>query len=104
MANRLKKDDMVIVTAGKDKGKTGRILKIMRDEGRVIIEGVNLIKRHQSPRKFREAGIIEREASIHVSNVMLIDPESNKPTRVRVSVDGEGKKTRIAVKSGASID
>lgn len=102
MGLRLKKDDLVQVVTGKDKGKTGRILKVL-DTGKVIVEGVNMIKRHQSPRKFKESGIIEREAPIQISNVMLVDPQTNTPTRVRVG-EKDGKKVRVAVKSGAVID
>jgi large subunit ribosomal protein L24 len=102
MANRLKKDDLVQVVTGRDQGKQGRILKVL-EEGRVLVEGVNVMKRHQSPRKYKEAGIIEREAPIDVSNVMLVDPQTNKPTRVR-SGEKDGKKVRIAVKSGAVLD
>ncbi len=104
MANRLKKDDLVVVIAGSDKGTTGRILKVLPEDDRVLVEGVNVIKRHQSPRKFREGGIIEKEAPIHISNVMLVDPETEKPTRVRIGADKDGKKVRIAVKSGAVLD
>ncbi|MEM1416236.1 MAG: 50S ribosomal protein L24 [Myxococcota bacterium] len=102
MAVRLKKDDLVAIVAGKDKGQTGRILSIVGE--RVVVEGVNLMKRHQSPRKYRETGIVEREAPIHVSNVMLVDPETEKPTRIRMGEDKDGNKVRIAVKSGAVID
>ena len=106
MAIRLKKDDKVVVIAGRkeDKGKVGRILVVDHESGRVVVEGVNVIKRHQSPRKFREAGIVEKEASIDASKVMLVCPETEKPTRVRIGRDKEGKKIRIAVKSGAVID
>ena len=104
MAVRIKRDDLVVVIAGKDKGATGRVLKVIRDQDRVIVEGVNIVKRHQSLRKYREAGIIEREAPIHVSNVMLVDPKTEKPTRVRMGTDKDGKKVRIAVKSGDVID
>lgn len=102
MANRLKKDDLVQVVTGRDQGKQGRILKVL-EEGRVLVEGVNVMKRHQSPRKYKEAGIIEREAPVDASNVMLVDPQTNKPTRVR-SGEKDGKKVRIAVKSGAVLD
>lgn len=106
MAIRLKKDDKVVVIAGRkeDRGKVGRILVVDLAAGRVIVEGINVIKRHQSPRKFREAGIVEKEAPIDASNVMLVCPETEKPTRVRMGRDKEGKKVRIAVKSGAVID
>ena len=104
MGQRLKKGDKVIVIAGKDKGATGNVLKVMPLE--VIVEGVNRVKRHQSPQKFREAGIIEKEATIDQSNVMLIDPKTDKPTRVRFEADKKdpNKKVRIAVKSGAVIE
>lgn len=97
---RIKRDDLVVVIAGKDKGATGRVQRLNGD--RVLVEGVNKIKRHQSAQKFKEAGIVEREAAIHVSNVMLVDPTTQKPTRVRSKVE-DGKKVRVA-KSGAKID
>ena len=102
MAIRLKTDDKVVVIAGKYKGETGQILAVQGD--RVIVEGVNVRKMHRSPRKYREAGIIEREAPIHASNVALVDPESEKPTRVRMGTNDEGQKVRIAVRSGAVLD
>jgi large subunit ribosomal protein L24 len=102
MGNRLKKDDLVQVVAGRDKGKQGRILKVL-EEGRVLVEGVNVMKRHQSPKKFKEAGIIEKEAPIDASNVMIVDPQTNTPTRVRAG-EKDGKKVRVAVKSGAVLD
>ncbi len=98
----LKKDDLVVVITGTDKGKEGRILKVQKD-GRLIVEGINTRKRHQSARKFREAGIVEFQAPIDASNVALIDPETKKPTRVRMG-DKDGKKVRIAVKSGTVLD
>ena len=103
MAKRIRKDDEVIVIAGAAKGQKGRVLAVT-DDGRVIVEGVKVMKRHQSPRKYREAGIIEREAPIHASNVALVDPESEKPTRVRMGTNDEGQKVRIAVRSGAVLD
>ncbi len=104
MASRIKKDDLVVVIAGKDKGTQGRVLKVIADKNRVLVEGVNRVKRHQSAQKYRETGIVEREAPIHVSNVMLLDPQSNKPTRVRAGKAEDGKKTRVAVKTGAVLD
>ena len=104
MGHRLKKGDTVEVIAGKDKGIRGQILKVMPRE--VIVEGANRIKRHQGPRKYQETGIIEKEATIDQSNVMLIDPKTDKPTRVRFEADEKDpkKKVRIAVKSGAAIE
>ena len=102
MGNRLKKDDLVQVVGGRYKGKQVRILKVL-EEGRVLVEGVNVMKRHQSPKKFKEAGIIEKEAPIDASNVMIVDPQTNTPTRVRAG-EKDGKKVRVAVKSGAVLD
>lgn len=104
MAQRIKKDDMVVVISGRDKGAKGRVLKVLLDQDRVIVEGVNRVKRHQSARKFKEPGIVEKEASIHLSNVMLLDPKTEKPTRVRAGTDKDGNKVRVAVKSGATLD
>ena len=102
MGTRLKKDDLVVVISGKDKGQEGRIVDIRKD-GRVVVDGINLVKRHQSPMKFREAGIVEHPAPLDPSNVMLKDPESGKPTRVRFE-ERDGAKVRVAVKSGATIE
>src|SRR5689334_20118220 len=105
MGNRIKKDDMVVVISGRDKGARGRVLKVDVESQRVLVEGVNRVKRHQRPTpKMQTGGIIEKEASIHISNVMLLDTKSDKPTRVRFGEDKEGKKTRIAAKSGATLD
>ena len=103
MAARIKKDDLVVVIAGKDKGKRGRVLKI-RQDGRVLVQGVNVVKRHQSAQRYSEAGIIEKEAPIQESNVMLVDPKTDAPTRVRSGVDKDGNKVRVAVKSGTVLD
>ena len=103
MPARVRKDDQVVVIAGKDKGARGRVLKVL-DE-RVIVEGVNRVKRHQKPtQKHPQGGIIEKEISIHVSNVMPLDSKSDKPTRVKVGKDKDGRKVRLAVKSGAVLD
>ncbi len=104
MARRLKKDDLVVVISGKDKGTTGRILKLDTDTDRVIVEGVNRVKRHSKPTPQQpEGGIIEKEAPIHSSNVMLADPKDQAPTRVRAGSDKDGKKVRVAVKSGSVL-
>jgi large subunit ribosomal protein L24 len=105
MAHRLKKDDLVVVIAGRSKGEVGRILKVDAEKSRVIVEGVNRVKKHQKPTpRNPTGGIVEVEAPIHVSNVMLQDPKEEAPTRVRMGVDKDGKKVRIAVKSGSVID
>lgn len=104
MGSRIKKDDLVVVVAGADRGVRGRVLRVLPDANRVIVEGVRRVKRHQSPRMYREGGIVEREAPIDMSNVMLVDPKTEEPTRVRFGEDSEGKKVRIAVKSGTVVD
>ena len=104
MGIRVKKDDQVVVIAGKDKGAKGRILRVLREEDRVIVEGVNRVKRHTKPTpKNPSGGIIEKEAPIHISNVMLLDTKTDQPTRVRFE-EKDGKKVRVAVKSGTALD
>ncbi len=103
MAVRIKKDDNVVVIAGKDKGSRGRVLGLL-DDGRVLVEGVNIVKKHRSPQKYAEGGIIESEAPLHASNVMHVDPKTEEPTRVKAGEDKDGNKVRIAVKSGSVLD
>lgn len=101
----VRKGDTVEVIAGKEKGKRGKVLRVFPDKGRVVIENVNMIKKHQRPtQKIRQGGIIEREGSIHLSNVMLLDPRQEKPTRVAVRILADGRKARVAKKSGEMID
>jgi large subunit ribosomal protein L24 len=102
---RIRKNDLVEVIAGKDKGKRGKVLQVIREKNRVIVQGVNFIKRHTRPNPQRniKGGIAEREASVHVSNVMLVDPENDKLTRIGVKVLADGRKVRVA-KSGAVLD
>jgi large subunit ribosomal protein L24 len=107
---KIRRDDMVKVITGKDSGKTGRVLRVDRERSRVFVEGMNIQKRHQRPRTLRDVqrggeagGIIEREGPIHVSNVMLLDPKTNEPTRVAIKREG-GKRERVAKKSGEAID
>lgn len=99
----LKVGDKVIVIAGSNKGKEGTIKKVLRKENRVIIEGVNLVKKHQKGNGQESGGILEIEAPIHASNVMIIDPKTKKPTRIGKKVDKD-KKVRIALKSGEKLD
>lgn len=100
---KLKTGDKVVVVAGSNKGKEGKITKVL--DSRVIVEGVNIVKKHLKPKNNNGTGeIIEVEAPIHVSNVMLLDPKTKKPTKVRVEKDNKGKKIRISKKSNEKID
>ena len=99
----LKVGDKVIVIAGSNKGKEGTIKKVLKKENRVIIEGINLVKKHQKGNGQESGGILEIEAPIHASNVMIIDPKTKKPTRISKKVDKD-KKVRIAIKSGEKLD
>ena len=102
----IRKNDQVLVRAGKDRGKRGRVLSVIPDKNRVIVEGVNMIKRHTrpNPQKNIKGGIVEREAAIHLSNVMLIDPETSEPTRIGSKTMPDGTRVRIGRKSGAVVD
>ncbi len=105
MHARVRKNDQVMVITGKNKGKTGKVLQVLPAEGRVLVEHVNLVKRHtRANNKNRTGGIVEKEAPIAISNVMLIDNKSGKRTRVRHTTTKEGKKIRIAARSGAPIE
>jgi large subunit ribosomal protein L24 len=111
MAHKIRRDDTVMVIAGKDKGKTGRVLRVDPKRNRVFVEGLSMIKRHQRPEQLRDTqrqssvagGVIEREGPIHISNVMIIDPKTDKPTRVG-STREDGKRVRIALRSGTKIE
>ena len=104
MAARLRKGDLVVVISGKNKGKQGKIARVLADSDRVVVEGINLIKRHLRPTaKNPSGGILEKEAPLHASKVMPVDPKTGKPTRVRFQTDDKGKKMRIAVKSGEEL-
>ena len=101
---KVRKGDNVVVLAGKDKGKTGEVLRAWPKVQRVLVQRVNMVKRHMRASTAQAAGIVEMEASIHVSNVALIDPSSDKPTRVGFKVIGGGRKVRVARRSGEVID
>ncbi|HEX4806976.1 MAG TPA: 50S ribosomal protein L24 [Conexibacter sp.] len=106
MPARIRRDDEVVVIAGKDRGKSGRVLRVDPAKQKVFVEGLNIVKRHQRPLPGRPdavAGVIEREGPIHISNVMLLDPKDGKPTRVGIEVR-EGRRFRIARRSGTAID
>ena len=100
----IKKNDTVVVLAGQDKGKTGKVLKVLVDENRALVEGVNMVSKSTKPSaKNPQGGIVKQEAPIHISNLSLVDPKSGKPTRVGINVAEDGKKVRIAKKSGEEI-
>ena len=102
MAMKIKKGDQVIVITGRDKGKTGEVIQAMPKESKVLVRGINLVKRHTKPTQENAGGIVSKEKPIHVSNVALIDPKSGKATRVGIKLD-KGQKVRIAKKSGEVI-
>ena len=100
----IKKNDTVVVLAGQDKGKTGKVLKVLVDENRALVEGVNMVSKSTKPSaKNPQGGIVKQEAPIHISNLSLVDPKSGMPTRVGIKVAEDGKKVRIAKKSGEEI-
>ena len=100
----IKKNDTVVVLAGQDKGKTGKVLKVLVDENRALVEGVNMVSKSTKPSaKNPQGGIVKQEAPIHISNLSLVDPKSGKPTRVGIKVAEDGKTVRIAKKSGEEI-
>jgi large subunit ribosomal protein L24 len=94
---RIKKNDTVLVRAGKDRGKRGRVLQVLPDKGRVVVEGVGMVKRHTRPNPQRniKGGILDKESAIHISNVMLVDAESNQPGRIGIRVEGDGTRVRV---------
>jgi large subunit ribosomal protein L24 len=107
MAAKIKKGDTVIVITGRDKGRSGEVIEMRRDDNRVLVRGINMIKRHQRQSATQEGGIISKEAPIHLSNVALTDPKDGKPTRVGFKIVGKGeerKKVRVAKRSGVEID
>ncbi len=106
MSMRIRRDDEVVVIAGKDRGKTGKVLRVDRSKQRVYVEGMNIVKRHQRPTQLNpnaEAGVVEREGPIHISNVMLLDPQTNKKTRVGVTREG-GVYQRVTKASNTKLD
>ena len=99
-----KTGDKVVVIAGKDKGKEGKILKTLAKENKVVVENVNVVKKHQKGNGQVPGGIIDMEAPIHASNVMILDPKTKKPTRIGHTIDKNGKKIRVTKKSNSSLD
>lgn len=101
---KIKKGDTVVVTTGRDAGKKGSVLKVLPKENRVVVQGVNVVKRHSKPSMAGPGGIQEKEASIHVSNVAIADPKTGKPSRVGYKILKDGTKVRVAKASGEVID
>jgi large subunit ribosomal protein L24 len=100
---KIRKGDKVVILTGKDKGRSGEVLQVMPKEDRAIVRGMNIVKRHQRQSASQEAGIVAKEASIHLSNLAIADPQDGKPTRVGFKIEGD-KKVRVAKRSGVSID
>jgi large subunit ribosomal protein L24 len=107
MAAKIRKGDKVIVLAGRDRGRTGEVIEVRPDEGRALVRGVNMVKRHQKQSAQHESGIISKEAAVHLSNLALADPKDRKPTRIGFKFVGTGenrRKVRVAKRSGVEID
>jgi large subunit ribosomal protein L24 len=104
MAARIKKGDRVVVIAGRDKGRAGEVLQVLPKESRAVVRGINMVKRHQRQTQSQEGGIISKEAPIHLSNIAIADPESGKATRVGFRIQDDGRKVRVAKRSGEVID
>ena len=104
MAAKIKKGDKVVVLTGRDKGKTGEVVQVMPKEERVLVRGVNVVKRHQRQTASQEGGIVSKEAPIHLSNLAYADPKDGKPTRVGFRILDDGRKVRFAKRSGDLID
>ncbi len=104
MAAKIRKGDKVVVLAGRDKGRTGEVISVQPTEGRALVRGVNMVKRHQRQTPQNEGGIISKEASIHLSNIAIADPKDGKPTRVGFKSMNDGRKIRVARRSGDEID
>jgi large subunit ribosomal protein L24 len=101
---KIRKGDKVVVITGRDKGKTGEVKQVLPAENRVVVDGVNMVKRHTAPSAGNAGGIVEKEASIHVSNVAYVDPKTDKPTRIGYKTLEDGRKVRFAKRSGEIVD
>ena len=104
MAAKIRKGDTVIVRTGRDKGRTGEVIEVRPAESRALVRGINMVKRHQKQTAAQEGGIISKEAPVHLSNLSLADPKDGKPTRVGFKMMPDGRKVRVAKRSGAEID
>jgi large subunit ribosomal protein L24 len=104
MAAKIRKGDRVIVLSGRDRGRTGEVVQVMPAEGRALVRGIHMVKRHQRQSATQDGGIISKEGSIHLSNLAIADPKDGKPTRVGFKMMADGKKVRVAKRSGVEID
>jgi large subunit ribosomal protein L24 len=104
MAAKIRKGDKVVVLTGRDKGRTGEVIEVRPTEGRALVRGINVVKRHQRQTAQQEGGIISKESPIHLSNIAVADPKGGKPTRVGFKVMTDGRKVRVAKRSGVEID
>jgi large subunit ribosomal protein L24 len=104
MAAKIKRGDRVVVLTGRDKGRSGEVIRVMPKEGRALVRGVNMVTRHQRQTAAQEGGIVRKEGPVHLSNLALVDPESGKPTRVGFKHLEDGRKVRFAKRSGEVID
>ena len=104
MAAKIRKGDKVIVLCGRDRGRSGEVVQVMPAEGRALVRGIHMVKRHQRQTASQDGGIISKEAPIHLSNLAIADPKDGKPTRVGFKLMADGKKVRVARRSGAEID
>ncbi len=104
MAAKIKKGDSVVVITGRDKGRTGKVMQVIPKDSRALVQGINLVKKHQKQTQNQEAGIVSKEASIHLSNLLIADPRDGKPSRVGFKILEDGRKVRFAKLSGDLID
>jgi large subunit ribosomal protein L24 len=104
MAARIKKGDKVVVLSGRDKGRSGEVIKVLPTQERALVRGINMVTRHQSQTAAQEGGLIRKEVSIHLSNIAVADPQSGKPTRIGFKKLEDGRKIRFAKRSGETID
>ena len=104
MAAKIRKGDKVVVLTGRDKGRTGEVVQVLRDRDRALVRGVHIVKRHQRQTPTQDGGIVSKESSVHLSNLALADPRDGKPTRVGFKILPDGKKVRVAKRSGVEID
>ena len=101
---RIKKGDDVVVLSGREKGKKGKVLRVIRESSRVLVQGVNMVRRHTRPSQTNPGGIVEKESAVHISNVAVADPKLGKPTRIGFKTLGDGRKVRFAKRSGEVVD